>query len=305
VSALRFGSRRVDLTHPDRVLFPDDGLTKRDVLDHYLAVADPLLATLRDRPVTLHCFPGGIDADGYFRQAVEDHFPDWMAGASRRRAEGEGRIERILVGSRAALAVCAKYDAITLHAGLARAPRLDRCDRMIFDLDPPGDDFEAVRHGARRLCERLRALGATPALTTTGSRGVHVVVPVRPEADHDRVRRIAVAVGERLVDDEPDAFTLAQRRRDRGDRLYLDVLRIALGQTAVAPWALRARPGAPVAMPITEKELADRRTHARRWRVGDVAARLRRTGDPWRGLGRHAVRPARLERALGLDGRGG
>jgi bifunctional non-homologous end joining protein LigD len=296
----RFGRRTVELTHPDRVLFTDAGLTKADLVDYYEAVAEPFLRAVRDRPLTLRCFPDGIDHEGFHRQQPDDAFPDWIRTARRARAEGGGTIDRLLCGSRAELAFLVNQNAVEFHCGLARAPRLDRCDRLVFDLDPPGNDFEAVREAARLVLAPLEQAGIPAGLMTTGSRGLHVTIPLRPEHDHDRVRALARAFAERLTDAHPDRLTVAARKAQRGGRLYLDVMRIALGQTGVAPYSLRAKPGAPVATPITREELDDPALHAQRWHQASIGERLARRGDPWKGLHRHAVRLASLERALGL-----
>jgi bifunctional non-homologous end joining protein LigD len=136
---------------------------------------------------------------------------------------------------------------------------------------------------------------------TTGSRGLHVTIPVRPEHDHDRVRAVARAFAERLAEAHPDRLTVAARKAKRGERLYLDVMRVGLGQTGVAPYSLRARPGAPVATPITRAELDDPALDARRWNHETVPERLARSGDPWKGLDRHAVRLDTLAEALGVE----
>jgi bifunctional non-homologous end joining protein LigD len=297
----RFGRRTVELTHPDRVLFPDAGLTKADLVDYYEAVAEPFLRALRDRPLTLRCFPEGIEGDGFHRQQPDESFPDWIRTARRTRAEGGGSIDRLLCGSRAELAFLVNQNAVEFHCGLARAPRLDRCDRIILDLDPPGEDFEAVRQAARRVLAPLEQAGIRAGLMTTGSRGLHVTIPLRPEHDHDRVRAVARAFAERLAEAHPDRLTVAARKAERGERLYLDVMRVGLGQTGVAPYSLRARPGAPVATPITREELEDPALHARRWDHASVRERLARKGDPWKGLARHAVRLDTLARALDIQ----
>lgn len=297
----RFGRHTVELTHPDRVLFPGAGLTKADLVDYHEAVAEPFLRAVRDRPLTLRCFPDGIEGEGFHRQQPDAGFPDWVRTAPRTRAEGGGTIDRLLCGSRAELAFLVNQNAVEFHCGLARAPRLDRCDRIVFDLDPPGDDFEAVREAARLVLAPLERAGVHAGLMTTGSRGLHVTIPVRPEHDHDRVRAVARAFAERLAEAYPDRLTVAARKAKRGERLYLDVMRVALGQTGVAPYSLRAKAGAPVATPIMREELDDPALHARRWDHASVRERLTRKGDPWKGLARHAVRLDTLAEALGVD----
>ncbi|MDQ0993943.1 DNA ligase D-like protein (predicted polymerase) [Streptomyces sp. V3I7] len=152
---------------------------------------------------------------------------------------------------------------------------------MVFDLDPPGDDFAPVREAARWLGELLDRLGLPSALMTTGSRGLHVVVPLTRRHDFDEVRAFARDVAETLAADHPDRLTTAARKKDRGDRLYLDVQRNAYAQTAVAPYSVRRRPGAPVAVPLTWDQLSDPGLNARRWTVADAADQARTR--PWAG----------------------
>lgn len=183
--------------------------------------------------------------------------------------------------------------ALTLHRWLSRVGHLDRPDRMVFDLDPAGDDFSAVRSAARLTGELLDELGLPSALMTTGSRGLHVVVPVTGGDDFDAVREFSRAVADTLAAAHPDELTTAARKKDRGDRLYLDVGRNAYAQTAVAPYSVRALPGAPVATPITWSQLDDPAVHARRWTVADAVEQART--NPWAEVmrGGRALGPAR------------
>jgi bifunctional non-homologous end joining protein LigD len=195
----------------------------------------------------------------------------------------------VLCRNRAGLAYLANQATVTLHGWAARAPELDRPDRMIFDLDPPGEDFEPVREAARNVVDLMQCLGMNPYLMTTGSRGMHVVAPLRPEADFDQVRTLAQAMAARLVRAHEDTLTDAHRKAQRQGRLYLDVTRNAYGQHAVMPYSVRARPGAPVATPIRLDELNAPDLDARRWNLESVPARLKRQGDPWVNIRRHAT----------------
>jgi bifunctional non-homologous end joining protein LigD len=299
----RFGRYVVAVSRPDKVLFPDAGLTKVDLIEHHLSVADRMLPHLEDRPLTLERYPDGIDADGFVQQHRSDDMPDYVAAIEAARADPddpEGAIVHVGASNRAALAYLANLGTITLHRWTARVPDLRRPDRMIFDLDPPeGGAFGAVRWAARRLVALLQDLGATPFAMTTGSRGLHVVVPIRRDATHDEARTVAAAIARQLADRHPDRLTVEQRIAQRGGRLYLDVQRNAYGQTAVTPYAVRARPGAPVATPIGLHELADARLDPQRWTVANLARRLGQLDrDPWAGMGRHAVDVATLRGAL-------
>jgi bifunctional non-homologous end joining protein LigD len=298
VSTLRVGRRAVELGNEDKVLFPDCGITKGELVDYYRRVASALLPHLRERALTLHRFPDGIEAKGFYQQEVSDHFPEWMDRARLAR-RGGGHVIHVVCGDTASLVYLANQAAIELHAWLSRthAPRTP--DRMVFDLDPPGEGaFDEVRAGARAVCALLDDVGLAPFLKTTGSRGLHVVVPLRGETDFDTVRDFARDLAGRVAAEEPERFTLEQRKAARRGRVFLDVLRNAYGQTAVAPYSVRARPGAPVATPIDRDELDDGGLRADRWTIRNLFRRLGQREDPWRGMGRHARSLAEPRRRL-------
>lgn len=288
MSTLRVGRRAVEVGNEDKVLFPDPGITKGELIDYYRRVAPLALPHLRDRALTLRRFPDGIDAKGFYQQRASGHFPEWMDRVRLPR-RGGGRLEHVLCNDTAGLVYLANQAAIELHAWLSRAGAPLRPDQMVFDLDPPRDDaFAEVRAGARAICALLDEVGLVPFLKTTGSRGLHVVVPLRGETDFDAVRDFARDLAERVVAREPERFTLEQRKAARRGRLFLDVLRNAYGQTAVAPYSLRGRAGAPVATPIDRDELDDASLRADRWTLRNLFRRLGQREDPWRGMQRRA-----------------
>jgi bifunctional non-homologous end joining protein LigD len=278
------------LTHLDKPLFPADRITKGDLVKYYEAVAPHILPHLRDRPVNLERFPGGIGGRGFFQQAMPRHYPAWMT--SIEVAKESGSVRHVVVQDRSALVYLANQNCITLHAWLSQIRRLDYPDQMIFDLDPPDGPEkaarEAVRDAARVLGELLRELGATPFLKTSGSRGYHVVVPLDGEAPFDAVRDFAQAVAGRLAGRDQARLTTEVRKRSRGDRIYIDTLRNAYAHTAVAPFTVRARRGAPVATPITWEELEDPAVHPAGFTIRNVLPRLESGPDPWRDFRRRA-----------------
>jgi len=293
----RYGRYRVETSREDKVLFPDAGLTKGDLIDYHEAVADALLPHLRDRALVLQRFPDGIGAEGFYQKQVPPSHPAWLATTRVSKADG-GHQDLALVGNRAGLAWLADQACITLHAWPARRDRPHHPDQLVFDLDPPGDDFAAARRAAHRVGDLLAELELPAFAKLTGSKGVHVVVPLDRSADFDAVRAFARDAASLLVGRHPEALTVEQRKRKRGGRLYLDVGRNAYAQTVVAPYSVRARPGAPVAAPIEWSELDDRDLDARRWTVRNVLQRLGQRDDPWRGLGRHARSLAKARRRL-------
>lgn len=296
---VQLGRRSLSLSHPDKLLFPDDGITKSGLLDHYLAVADLLLPHLRGRPLSLQRFPDGIGASGFYQKKVPDHFPDWIATAEVAVKEHGGRQPQSVCNDRATLAFLVDQAVITPHPWLARADRLEHPDVMVFDLDPPDDDFAAVRDAARALADCLREAGLQPYVMTTGSRGLHVRVPLDGGSDFDTVRRLARRVCDLVARRDPDRLTTEVRKDARQGRLFLDYLRNSYGQTAVPPFAVRPLPGAPVAVTLDWAELGKRALGAQRYRIANVQRRLSQKEDPWRDLARRRGSAARAARALG------
>ncbi|MFD5004805.1 non-homologous end-joining DNA ligase [Streptomyces mutabilis] len=282
VRTVRAGRRTVEVHRPDKVLFPGGGggaeeYTKADLVDYYRAVAPFVLPHLRGRPLMLERHPDGVEGPRFMQKNTPEHYPDWI-GRVEVGKEG-GTVRHTVCDDTATLLYLADQAALTLHRWLSRVGDVDRPDRMVFDLDPAGDDFPAVREAAGLLGELLDELELPSALMTTGSRGLHVVVPLNGRQDFDTVREFARDVAEVLAAERPDRLTTATRKKDRGDRLYLDIQRNAYAQTAVAPFTVRALPGAPVATPFSWDQLDDPALHARRWTIADAVDQARTR--PW------------------------
>ena len=282
---VRLGRRTVALSSLDKVLFPDAGITKGDLVEHYRRVAGRMLPHVKGRPVSMQRFPDGIDADGFYQKDAPDYFPDWIRRVTVEKKGGT--VEHAVVDDAATLVYLANQNCITPHVWLSRADRLHHPDRLIFDLDPPGEDFESVRFAAGALRDLLGELGLVPFPMTTGGRGIHVLVPLDRKADFDAVRDFARDAAGLLAARHPDRLTTEVRKNKRRGRLFLDVMRNSYAQTAVPPYAVRARPGAPVAMPIGWRELSALPLGGATWNTRNVAARLRKK-DPWQGLSRRA-----------------
>jgi bifunctional non-homologous end joining protein LigD len=287
--SIRAGRRTVPVSRPEKVLFPQDGLTKEDLARYYRSVARLMLPQLRGRPLTLERHPDGVEDHGFLQKDVPDHFPDWLHRAELPK-EG-GTVTYAVCDEPAALVYLADQACVTLHRMLSRASRPDRPDRMVFDLDPADDDFGTVRRAALELHDLLDELGLPAQVMTTGSRGLHVLVPLDGRADFDQVRDLARRTAELLASRHPDELTTAARKAARHGRLYLDVQRNAYGQIAVAPYSVRALPGAPVAAPVGWDTVAGKELTAQRWRLTDAAELL--ADNPWS----PAPRPRSLARA--------
>ena len=251
------------------------------------------MSHVRDRPLALQGFPHGIGEGGFYMKEAPRHFPDWIARARVPKREG-GSVNHVLANDAATLVYLAGQNVITPHVWTSRADRLERPDRLIFDLDPSTDDFAEVKRTARTLGDLLRELGLAPHAMTTGSRGLHVTVPLRRTSDYPAVQAFAHDVAAALAATSPDTLTTEFHIEKRGDRIYLDINRTRYGQHSVAPYAVRPLPGAPVATPLRWEELDDPALGPRSWNVATIRARLEDGGDPWAGIAgeARAVGPA-------------
>ncbi|MFE6225566.1 non-homologous end-joining DNA ligase [Streptomyces sp. NPDC057854] len=276
----RASGRTVAIKRAGKELFPDDGITKADLADYYRRVGPRILPHLRGRPLMLERYPDGIGGGRFMQKDTPDHFPAWFHRVELPK-EG-GTVTYPVCDDLASLLYLVDQACVTPHRWLSKADRPDHPDRLVFDLDPAGDDFALVRRTAGLLRGLLDELGLPAALMTTGSRGLHVVVPLDRRAGFDEVRAFARDVADVLAARHPDQLTTAARKQARKGRLYLDVQRNGYGQTAVTPYAVRARPGAPVATPLSWAELDDPDLTPRRWTVTTLGERLE-GDDPWKG----------------------
>jgi bifunctional non-homologous end joining protein LigD len=269
----------VEVSRPDKVLFPDAGVTKADLAAYYERVAEWMLPHLEGRPLNLQRFPDGVHRQGFLSQQIPDHFPDWVDRVTVPKEDGS--VTHAMASDADTLVYLADQAVITPHAWLSRADDIGRPDRLVFDLDPSIEDFAAVRTAALTIARLLRGLELTPYAMSTGSRGIHVVIPLERRQGFDEVRGFARRVADVAARSEPDLLTTEQRKAKRGDRILIDVMRNGFAQTAVPPYAVRAKPDAPVAAPLSWDELSSGRFHPRRFTVRNVFRRLARKTDPW------------------------
>ena len=271
----------LELSNKDKIMFPENGgITKGRLIEHYRAVAEPLLRHARGRPLTLHRFPDGIDKDGFYQQERPDYFPGWV-GSSRVQRNDGSKFEHTVCNNEAALAYLANQGVITMHGWLSRQSRITKPDRMIYDLDPPGDELSVVVEAARSVRALMQDLDLPAYVMTTGSRGLHVCVPLDATANFDDVRAFAQISAELLASRDPDQLTTEQRNEKRRGQLYLDVMCNGRGQTAVLPYCTRALPGAPVATPLDWDELSESTFDAQRYNLWNIQRRMRQKEDPW------------------------
>jgi bifunctional non-homologous end joining protein LigD len=280
---IRAAGRSIAVTHADRVLFPDDGITKGEIVEHYARVAPFALPHLRGRPVSMQRVRDNIYAQVFYQKDAPPHFPHWIERATVPKSGGT--VTHAVVNDAASLVYLANQGCITPHVWLSRVGALDRPDRMIIDLDPGDGGVADARFAAHLARQLMDEAGLVPYLMATGSRGYHVVVPLRPVADFDEVRAVCFGLAEALAARAPERLTTEFYKEKRGGRLFLDCNRNAWAQTAVPPYSVRPKPGAPVAGPLRWDELDGHDPDA--FNVRTIAARLADEPDPWPGFGPH------------------
>jgi bifunctional non-homologous end joining protein LigD len=283
----RVGGVSIELSHLDKAFFPDDGISKGDLIRYYRDMAPRMIPYLRDRPLVMVRCPDGITGQRIVQKNISGHFPGWISRAEV--SKRDGAVCQVVADKPATLVYLANQACIELHPLLSALGVLDRPDQLVFDLDPPTEEHfgQACRHALalRGLLES--ELGLSAYVKTTGGKGLHVHVPLRPEAGFDPVRGFARDAAGVLASRSPDELTVEQRKERRGQRIYLDIMRNAYAQMAVAPYSVRARAGAPVATPLHWDELSDGRLNPRQYTLRTIAGRLAETADPWRGMARH------------------
>lgn len=270
----------MEVSNADKVLYPDDGITKGEVVAYYEAVAEVMVPQLKGRPLTLERYPDGIGTKGFMQKNASKHFP-----ASIERVEvpkDGGTTNHPLCDSTDDLIYLANQGTITFHIWTARLPHLERPDRLVLDLDP-AEGAEPPREAARAARQVLEDIGLTSGLMTTGSSGYHVVAPIDPDHDYDVVGEASRLLAGVIAVRHPEETTTEFRKAARERRVFVDWLRNRWAQSVVSSWSLRPRPGAPVAMPITWDELAT--TEPARWKLNEAPDRMAEP-DPWPPAGR-------------------
>jgi bifunctional non-homologous end joining protein LigD len=278
------------VTHPDKVLFPASGITKGELCAYYQAVAPLMLPHVSGRPITMERYPAGIDKKGFIQKDVVKGFPAWLerVEVERRDEKTGGAVHYPVAHDARALVWMANQNSITPHVWTARAPHLERPDVCVFDLDPPGDESEALQAAVLAVRDLVQELGLAAFVKTSGSKGFHVVAPLDGRASFEQVWRFTHGAGAVLVKRRPDVFTQEFIKTDRGGRIFIDTGRNAPGATFAAVYAVRPKPEAPVSAPCTWQEIERGEVSPRTFTLRTMPARVADAGELWRDLNHHA-----------------
>ena len=278
---IKVGTHSIPITHADKILFPKTKFTKGDLVAYYAAVAQVMFPLVKNRLIMMQRFPEGINHEWFYQKDAPDYFPDWIARKNVPRQDG-AIVQYTVANNRAVIPFIANQGCITPHCWLSKADKVHYPDKMIFDLDPGKAPFGLVQKTAFLLKNLLEELGLVPFIMTTGSHGMHVVVPIKRTQKFEFVREYAHTISKILVQQYPTMLTLEMRKEKRGKKIFMDYLRNGFGATSVAPYAIRSHEGAPVATPIDWDEAAEKKLTSQRYTLETVFKRLAKKGDPWK-----------------------
>ena len=269
----------VVISHPEKVLFPDDGITKGELAAYYEAIAPQILPHLRKRPVTMERFHKGIGAGGFIQKSIGKGTPDWIERVEVPKKGGT--VTHPLINDSRSLLWLANQNCITPHVWVSRVPNLYHPDVCIFDLDPLQDDIETLRSATLSVRDLLTELGLTSFVKTTGSKGFHIAVPLNGKADAGEVSTFAGIVGQILVARHSQMLTQEFSKADREGRIYVDTGRNHPPATFAVAYAVRPKAGAPVSAPCTWAEIEKGNVEPQTFNVRNMAARVANVGDLW------------------------
>jgi bifunctional non-homologous end joining protein LigD len=296
-AVLRVGTHSIRCKHLDKVYYPDQGYTKRDVLNYYDAVADLLIPHWKDRPLSLRRYPDGIAKEGFFQKRADiGGMPEWIRTETIVAEDGKLR-EQVIGSDRAALLYLTNLGCIDQNPWMSRVQSLDHPDFILIDLDPNGCTYTQIVEAAQLVRRQLTRLGLEGYPKTTGGDGMHIYVPVEPVYSYEMTKQFAEILSRLAAAERPDLFTTprAVAKREKG-KVYFDHLQNGRGKTISAPYVLRAYPGAPVAAPLDWREVAPG-LHPAQFHIGNAMDRFARVGDLFAGVlkNRQRLEPA-LER---------
>ena len=273
------------ITHPEKVLFPDDGITKGELAIYYEAIAPIMLPHIRRRPITMERYPAGIDKKGFWQKDVSKGFPEWLERIEVPKKDGT--VHHPLVTDTRSLLWVTNQNTITQHVWTSRAPNLYYPDVCVFDLDPSREDEpDALRDAALAVRDLLKELGLPSWVKTSGSKGFHILVSLDGNTRMGDVARFAHSVGTLIVKRHPDQLTQEFSKADRGGRIFVDTGRNGYSATFAAPYTVRAKPGAPVSAPCTWEEVERGEVGPRSFTLKTMADRVATVGDVWSSMRR-------------------
>lgn len=283
VKQIKVGNKLIEISHEDKILFPKSNITKLDLVNYYLKASNLIIPFTKDRPLTLVRFPNGIGKQGFYQKNTPEYYPNWIKRIPVEKSD-KSIVEYLNCKNAATLVYIANQGCITPHPWLSKLPELNNPDKIVFDLDPSSSEksnFEIVKKTAILIKEILELHNLNPFVMTTGSKGLHVIAPIKADTNFDIVRNFAKKIAEDLVSQDPKNLTTEIRIEKRGKKIFIDYLRNAWSATSVCPYGVRPKENAPVATPIFWEELKEKTLISQSYNIHNVFQKLKTDGNPW------------------------
>lgn len=277
----------VDISHADKLLYPDDKISKKEVVEYFYKISHYLLPFVKGRPLTFKRYPDGINNDGFYNKHRPDYFPDFIEEFIVPTIQDHSEMKMAGIRSKKALVYLAGQDVLELHTSLSTISSIEKPDQIIFDFDPSDNDFEKVREAAFALRKILDGYDLASFVKTSGSRGLHVHLPFKVHYKFDKIKEISRKIAEKLHRQCPKLTTLEQRKNKRGHAVFIDFLRNDYAMTAIAPYSLRAKKGAPIATPLEWEELNNKSLNPQSYHLKNIFQRLGQKKNPWENFNKY------------------
>lgn len=281
---IKVGGHIIETSNEDKILFPSSKITKSDLINYYHKVGKLMLPYVKDRPISMVRYPSGVDKEGFFQKEAGEYFPSWIKTKKIKNKQIKGSTNYVVINNVATLVYLANQACIAPHIWLSKIDKINYPDKIVFDLDPAGKDFSMVQDGAMIIKTAVEKFNLMSYVMTTGSKGVHVVIPIKRVHTFDFVHNFTNELAKYLVENNKNLFTLEMRKNKRKKLVFIDFLRNAFGQTSVAPYAVRARKIPGVATPISWKELQSSSLKPNKYTIKNIFKHLDKNEDPWKNM---------------------
>jgi len=279
---IKIGSHKINITNEDKILFPKDNITKLDLINYYDQISSLMLPLAKNHPISMYRFPNGINNEGFYHKDAPEYFPDWIKTLDRKRQEDNKTIHYVILTNKATLIYLANFGCITPHIWLSNAKHPEYPDRIIFDLDPSDDhSFDLLKSKALVLKDIIESYKLNPFVMTTGSKGLHVTIPIKVKYDFSTIKKFADKIANEFLLTDPDHLTMQIRKEKRENRIFIDTLRNSFTATAVAPFSIRPLNGAPVAAPLYWEELSNKAMSSQSYNIFNIFHRIDKIGNSW------------------------
>lgn len=297
MESIKINNRTIAVSNLDKIWFPRSKITKGDVLEYYTHIAKLQIPLVKNHLLTMQRYPDGIKGESFFQKNANEYFPAWIKRHAVTKSEG-GTVDYVVATNEQTIVYLVNQATLTIHYWLSKYTKLHVPDRIIFDLDPSVNNFARIKAAAFLIKDICTDLKLPCYAMTTGSRGIHIYVPIKPLHTFDQVSLVASYIADQMMRERPKEFTLEVRKEKRGTKIFIDTLRNRYNATAVVPYSVRAYEGAPVAMPLWWDEI-DKKLTAQTFTIFDAHDHIKEVGNPWKTMSAKAVSLKKLIKKIG------